>query len=149
MRCQDWYDAGNKALGDPDTTNLRRWKVIAGPPGLEIGSDHYTGVFGREPIPMWRGRDGFYIACKHCNEEFESKGLRCCSKECETAYRETEERRAKMKEAGIEPSNRRMCQAPACDRPIPKWKNGRQVSSKVQFCSPLCRKRAAKSVAPF
>jgi hypothetical protein len=70
-----------------------------------------------------------------------------CSAECEKAYRDTEERQVVMKKAGIEPTARRMCEGPGCDRPIPKWKNGRQVSSKVRFCSDLCRKRAAKKAA--
>jgi hypothetical protein len=35
-----------------------------------------------------------------------------------------------------------MCEGPGCERPIPKWKNGRLVSSKVRFCAALCRKRA-------
>lgn len=91
---------------------------------------------------MRRGSEGYYIACKHCNKEFESKGLRCCSKECESAYLESEARKAVLKEAGIEPEAKRKCDAPGCERSIPKWKNGRQVSSKVRFCSPLCRKRA-------
>ena len=96
-------------------------------------------------MPMRRGSHGFYIACKHCNREFESLGLRCCSSDCDKAYREAQERRAVLKEAGIEPTSRRMCECPGCDRPIPKWKNGRQVSAKVRFCSDLCRKRSAKA----
>ena len=96
---------------------------------------------------MRRGSEGIYIGCKHCNKEFESKGQRCCSKECEKALCDREDNLAKMKEAGIEPTAKRLCEAPGCDRPIPKWKNGRQVSAKVRFCSNLCRKRAAAKAA--
>jgi hypothetical protein len=126
MRCQDWYDDGN-----PSFERQR-----------ELSRVTYTYLDGR---PMRAGRDGFYIACKHCNKEFESLGLRCCSTDCERSYRESQERRAVLKEVGIEPTSRRMCERVGCDRPIPKWKNGRQVSSKVRFCSDLCRKRAAKA----
>jgi hypothetical protein len=151
MRCQAWFDGYNPtyeqqceherkltgaALGD--------FVVVAGPPELEVGSKLYQGL-GFSGMPMRRGSHGFYIACKHCNREFESLDLRCCSSDCDKAYRESQERRAVLKEAAIEPTSRRMCECPGCDRPIPKWKNGRQVSSKVRFCSDLCRKRAAKA----
>jgi hypothetical protein len=151
MRCQVWYDDGNPTYEQPCTSEnkltgaaLGSFFVVAGPPGLEVGSRLYEKV-GFSSIPMRRGGQGFYIACKHCNREFESKGLRCCKQECEKAYRESQERQAVLKEAGIEPISRRMCECPGCDRPIPKWKNGRQVSSKVRFCSDLCRKRSAKA----
>jgi hypothetical protein len=117
---------------------------VAGPPGVEVGSAYYA-TQGFKSAPMRRGSEGFYIACKHCNREFESKGLRCCSQDCERGYRESEANRAIMKKAGIEPASRRMCERPGCDRAIPKWKNGRQVSAKVRFCSDLCRKQSAKA----
>ena len=101
-------------------------------------------------MPMRRGTDGLYIACKHCNREFESLGLRCCSADCDKACREAQERRAVLKEGGIEPTSRRMCECPGCDRPIPKWKNGPQVSAKVRSCSDLCRKRVREGgIKPF
>jgi hypothetical protein len=151
LRCQQCFDDGNPSYEEQREHERRlmnapldSFVVVAGPPGMEVGKSHYAGV-GFKFTPMRRGSEGFYIACKHCNKEFESKGLRCCSPECEKAYRETEARRAMLKEAGIAPTARRMCAGPACDRPIPKWKNGRQVSAKVRFCSDLCRKRAAKA----
>ena len=150
-RCQDWHDAGNPTYEQQceherklTGAALGNFRVVAGPPDLEVRSDLYQRL-GFSGIPMRRGSHGFYIACKHCNKEFGSKGLRCCSPEHEKAYRESQERRAVLKEAGIEPTSRRMCECPGCDRPIPKWKNGRQVSAKVRFCSDLCRKRAAKA----
>jgi hypothetical protein len=142
MRCQDWYDGGN-APGEPDTTTLRGWKVIAGPPGVEIGSDYYTGILGREPIPMRRGKDGFYIACKHCNKEFESIGLRCCSTECERGLRERQENLAIMADAGIEPAAKRTCET--CGARIPTWRNGRKVSSATRFCSSKCGAKARRA----
>ena len=154
MRCQQWFDDGNPSYEQQCEYERELIKapldtlvVVAGPPDLVVGANYYAGVFpeGFKFTPMRRGSEGFYIACKHCNKEFESKGLRCCSTDCDKAYRESEERRAVLKEAGIEPTSRRMCERVGCDRPIPKWKNGRQVSSKVRFCSDLCRKRAAKA----
>jgi hypothetical protein len=154
LRCQAWYDDGNPSYEEQQEHErkllrapLESFVVVAGPPGLEVGADYYASVFpkGFTFTPMRRGSEGFYIACKHCNKEFESKGLRCCSQDCERGYRESQERRTVLKEAGIEPTSRRMCERVGCDRPIPKWKNGRQVSAKVRFCSDLCRKRSAKA----
>jgi hypothetical protein len=151
MRCQAWFDEG-KAAYEQQCDHERKlmgaalsdFVVVAGTPELEIGSKLYQGL-GFSGMPMRRGSHGFYIACKHCNREFESLGLRCCSTDCERSYRESQERRAVLREAGIEPTSRRMCERVGCDRPIPKWKNGRQVSAKVRFCSDLCRKRSAKA----
>jgi hypothetical protein len=151
QRCQDWHDDGNPTYEQQCererklmSASLDGFAVVAGTPDLEVGSKLYQRL-GFSCTPMRRGSHGFYIACKHCNKEFESLGLRCCSTDCERAYRESQERLTVLKEAGIEPSSRRMCERVGCDRPIPKWKNGRQVSAKVRFCSDLCRKRSAKA----
>ena len=151
MRCQQWFDDGNPSFEEQQEHERELIKapldtlvVVAGPPELEVSSKLYRDL-GFSGTPMRRGTHGFYIACKHCNKEFESKGLRCCSHDCEKGYRESEANRAVLKEAGIEPTSRRMCERVGCGRPIPKWKNGRQVSAKVRFCSDLCRKRAARA----
>jgi hypothetical protein len=54
-RCREWCDAGNQRAEDnpgirpteanmPGLYGLRGWKVIAGPPGIEIGSEYYAGI---------------------------------------------------------------------------------------------------------
>jgi hypothetical protein len=63
------------------------------------------------------------------------------------AYNERQTNLAAMTEAGIEPATKRRCAAPGCEATIPKWKNGRRVSSKVTFCSPKCRQRAKRAAA--
>jgi len=52
MRCQAWFDDGNApiARSDPFAVPLGDWKVVAGPPGVEIGSSYYGGVFGDRPL---------------------------------------------------------------------------------------------------
>jgi hypothetical protein len=101
------------------------------------------GAPPKEPaFSMRRGKEGFYITCAHCQKEFESKGLRCCSKECERAYCERQDNLKVMAEAGIEAAPKKRCAAPGCDAIIPKWKNGRKVSARVTFCSPKCRLKA-------
>lgn len=130
MRCQDWYDAGNPSFERQRelTKIVYRW---------------------RDGRPMRPGKEGFYIACAHCNKEFESKGLRCCSVECERGLKERADNLAVMAEAGIDAAPKKRCAAPDCDAVIPKWKNGRQVSARVTFCSPKCRVRAHRAQTAF
>jgi hypothetical protein len=85
MRCQSWFDDENPSFEQqrelerkPLNTPLAGLVVVAGPPGIEVG---YATVLPKGPTPMRRGSEGFYIACKHCNKEFESDGLRCYSKD--------------------------------------------------------------------
>jgi hypothetical protein len=74
--------------------------VVAGP--AEAGTPYYPARgFATTPI-LRRGAAGYYIRCKFCNKEFESKGLRCCSRECERGYRDRQDNLAAMAEAGIE-----------------------------------------------
>ena len=93
-RCQDWYDAGN-----PSYERQR-----------ELTKVQYRWLDGR---PMRAGKEGFYINCAHCKKEFESTGLRCCSKDCERAYCERQDNLATLKEAGIEAAPKKRCAAPA------------------------------------
>jgi hypothetical protein len=66
LPCQAWYDAGNA------------------PVAAEI-------IYRWGDKPLQKSADGFKIACAHCCKDFDSKGLRCCSVECERAYRQREE----------------------------------------------------------
>ncbi len=85
-------------------------------------------------------RDGFAIACAGCSKTFSSKGLRCCSADCERNYREREQNLVTMAEAGIEPSVKRKC---ACGAVIPKWTaTGRAVGTNQRFCSPRCQRKS-------
>ena len=147
LRCQEWYDAGNKPIADyvVDTTTLSGWRVIAGPPGVEIGSDYYANVFKRPPLQMKRGAHGFKIACAHCRRDFDSKGPRCCSIECERACRDTQRNLADMAEVGIEAKPKRTCLQ--CGVRIPTWRNGRRVSAVTRFCSPKCSRSAKRKAA--
>lgn len=141
MRCQDWFDAGNPP---PDDTRdaLIGCRVIAGPPGIEIGSDYYAAIFKRQPIAMKRSTSGFKITCVGCGKEFESRGLRCCSDKCERRHRERQDNIALMAQVGIEPAVKRRCANPGCTNTIPKWRKGRAVSKATRFCSPTCARRA-------
>ena len=91
------------------------------------------------------GLKGFPIDCAHCRKGFDSKGLRCCSTECERRYRERQENLAVMAEVGMEPTPKRLCE---CGAAIPKFRKGRQVSSATRFCSPKCAQRARQRSQP-
>jgi hypothetical protein len=121
-RCRDWYDAGNPGHGQDwlQAKIIYRW---------------------RDGAPMQMGPHGFLINCAHCAKQFDSKALRCCSKECERAYRDRQDNLAVMAEAGIDPATKRQCANPGCEQTIPKWRKGRKVSAKTRFCSPKCAKR--------
>ncbi len=121
-RCRDdWYDAGR--------------------PGLEqdwlLPAQRFHGRDGHAMLPT---KNGFVIQCVRCHKEFESRGLRCCSPECERAYREREENLRLMAEVGLELPVKRTCAD--CGAIIPKWRNGRRVSRTTRFCSPGCSRRA-------
>src|SRR5690242_14659672 len=82
QRCQEWFDAGNPPYSKPD---LSTW---------------YRTRDGKI-LPL--GQTGFLIACAHCAKSFDSKGLRCCSPECERHYRDREDSRAALATVGDEP----------------------------------------------
>jgi hypothetical protein len=144
-RCQEWYDAGNPSFEEQrelqrelDSAPLHSFTAVAGPPDT-VGANPWQSIIDASgdgtPI-LRRGTNGFYIRCAGCQKEFESKGLRCCSAECERRYRERQENLRVMAEAGIEPAAKRACEN--CGTALPKWSKGRL--SKNRFCSARCQK---------
>ena len=120
-RCRNFYDAGN----DPDRPAI---------------SYHW-----RDGLPMRPGPDGFLIACAHCRKEFNSRGLRCCSTECERAHFERQDNLMVLAAVGIEPATKQKCEH--CEAPIPAWRKGRRVSGKVKFCSRKCQQQSFRGAA--
>jgi hypothetical protein len=80
---------------------------------------------------MRRGSVGWIISCPGCRCEFESQGLRCCAADCEGRLCEHAENIELMAE---EPKAKPKCSVPGCDNPIPKWRNGRRMSTRARFC---------------
>jgi hypothetical protein len=131
-RCREWYDAGNPGFAQDWLERKRTaWRVIAGPPGT-VGTEYHNP----DPRPT---KAGCLIGCAHCGQEFDSKGLRCCSIGCEHAYRERQVNLGTMAEVGMEPTSKRQCQT--CGARIPRWRKGRKVSSATRFCSRKCARR--------
>jgi hypothetical protein len=127
LRCQDWYAAGNASIerdhiARVNKTPLEQWRVVAGPPGVEVGASYYAGVFphGHRFTSMTMTEKGYRIRCAACSREFESLGLRCCSAECGRRYREVQDNRAVMADVGIEPAAKRRCANPGCGAVIPE-----------------------------
>jgi hypothetical protein len=141
-KCQNWYDAGGSAYGAPDEVSLTDWKVVAGD---NVGADYYTLILGHTSIAMKRSTSGLKIKCVGCSKEFDSRGLRYCSNTCSRNHRERQDNLAVMAEAGMEPATKRGCAGPGCEKTIPKWRNGRAVSSVTRFCSPACGRRAQRA----
>jgi hypothetical protein len=141
QRCRDWYDSGNPGHRQDwlrqSKTNAP-FRVVAGPPGVEIGSMYHFGK--SDPAAMRPTEHGFTIRCAHCQIEFESKGLRCCSTECERRHRERQDNLEVMAEVGSEPSAKRQCEY--CGAAIPRWRKGRRVSRATRFCSDRCSRKA-------
>jgi hypothetical protein len=135
-RCRELFDDGFPPY---EPVNLRKlfaatWRVTAG------------GDPGYLPKPMRMGPVGFFTTCVGCDKEFESKGLRCCSTECERRYRDREDNTRLMAEVGMEPAAKRMCEADGCGKAIPRWRKGRAVSKSVRFCSPSCQAKTARKL---
>jgi hypothetical protein len=122
-RCRNNFDAGRRRAEAFDPFEVTKWRIVAG------GN---PGYLPSTPIRM--GKSGWHIACAGCQREFESKGLRCCSPECERRSRERAENLALMAEVGIEPKVKRQCAHPGCAATVPKWRNGRRVSKRARFC---------------
>ena len=119
-RCRAWFDAGNPPY-DPNyaSKSNSRW---------------YS-------LPM--GPTGFYINCAGCGRQFDSRGLRCCSTDCERHYREREDNAALMAEVDMQPpAPKRKCQH--CGGDIPNWRKGRRVTKAARFCSDSCSGKAKR-----
>ncbi len=105
----------------------------------------YNRGYALKDNPRWYsltiGPKGFFINCASCGNRFDSVGLRCCSPTCERRYLERDENMALMAEVGMEVEAQPKCSAAGCNNPIPKWRNGRSVSSRARFCDRHSRHR--------
>ena len=119
----------------------------------DAGFPPYDPFYADKRNPRWyslpMGPKGFLIACAGCGKTFDSKGLRCCSIECERGLGEKREVERLKAEAGIEFESalgpKRKCEG--CGGDIPRWRNGRKVSGKTRFCSPSCGQKARAKAA--
>ncbi len=154
VRCRGCYDAGEPGHEQdwllrpkPESLPLTELKVIAGPPGVELGASVHKLTFGNRKLPatlMQRTAAGYMIRCAGCGKDFESKGVHCCSVDCERRYKERQENLALMAKVGIEPAAKRQCVQ--CGTRIPKWTKGKLTPSSRRFCSPKCAQKARRAI---
>jgi hypothetical protein len=123
------FDGGFPPYSRAPISTGVQWHVVAGRPVL-IPRDFST-----------RG-DGCMIACEGCQRGFVSRGLRCCSVECERKHKQQLEIAAAVAEVGLEIAPKRKCEA--CGGAIPRWRAGKAVRKTTRFCSKKCSKRASK-----
>jgi hypothetical protein len=124
-RCRDRYDNGSPAWGRGETQT--------------------KPIYSHELDKARKGQrlrpttNGFLIGCANCRKEFESRGLRCCSRECERGLGEKRKNLETLAEVGMAPAEKRRCLQ--CEGIIPKWTGGRRTVSTKVFCSRKCRQR--------
>jgi hypothetical protein len=113
-RCRDAFDAGAPAWQPPKAPSY----------GLPIG------------------HIGFLVDCCGCGEQFDSRGLRCCSTDCERKFRRKQELDAELADDPFRAVKRACLE---CGGPIANWRNGRRVSKATKFCQPSHQRKAAKN----
>jgi predicted nucleic acid-binding Zn ribbon protein len=123
-RCREWFDAGNP-VHEP-------YNVI-----------DYLHRFPVSGAILRQGPHGAIINCAHCRREFDSRGLRCCSKECERALVQGESLRADMGPLAAEPDARRQCDV--CGVKLPRWIKGKAVPKSRRFCSDRCGRKSRQT----
>jgi hypothetical protein len=119
-RCRVAYDAGFPRYEPPNYDKLYRF---------------------RDGKIMPIGPTGFLIECASCRKRFDSRGLRCCSTECERKLGRKQELEADLKNDPFR-AVKRKCEM--CGSDLPNWRKGRRVSSTTRFCSDRCRKSAGR-----
>jgi hypothetical protein len=108
-----------------------------------------AGYMHRDPKQSYslppRG-DGFVIECAGCRKQFVSKGLRCCSAECDRQHRERKEIEATIAGMEMESTGYVPRKCADCGGDLPRYVGEgrkRKVSTK-RFCSSRCQQAAKK-----
>jgi hypothetical protein len=111
---------------------------------FDNGFPSCEAVSSPTPYGLQPRGDGFVIECKGCRRPFVSKGLRCCSAECDRQHRERKEIEAIVAEVGGELPEKRKCEQ--CGGDIARYqgvgKARKEVRKDARYCSPRCRERA-------
>jgi hypothetical protein len=134
--CREAYDAGAMPAVELNAFPVppEGWRVIAGPS---------PGYMPKQSMRM--GRQGFFI-CLHCKREFESRGLRCCSVECERALTGKAKTVATLAEVGDTLTEKRKCEH--CGGDIANWVGEgvkrRRTPKTTRYCSNRCRDKARR-----
>jgi hypothetical protein len=142
--CVDAFDAGY--VHRSDGVGSKDWAVVA--PAFDKGGA-VKNLVGTRPYArnLPKSGDGFLVGCRHCKRQFVSKGLRCCSVECECQLDERRKIEATMAEVEMESTGYVPRQCEHCGATLPRYvgtgKNRKQ--SFKRFCSPKCKQAAWKA----
>jgi len=109
---------------------------------FDAGFPPYEPFDRDEFYSLPKGQTGFWIECACCRKPFDSRGLRCCSAECERELRRKQELDAELENDPFR-AVKRKCNE--CGGDIPNWRKGRRVSKAAKFCSPRCKAQYGKS----
>jgi hypothetical protein len=91
--------------------------------------------------------DGVMLACLGCGHAFRSRGIRCCSDNCERKSAQRSSAKTELaairKATGVSlPKRGKPCQGPGCSQTLPPW-TAKGRKNKARFCSPRCARKAA------
>jgi hypothetical protein len=123
-RCRGAFDAGVPPRGANPGSEL--YEFTAGLVVVAGGDPGYLPT-----MRMRKGAVGFYIDCRACGAEFDSKGLAYCAT-CSALP--AEERRA------MRPAKARRCEAPGCESFVT-----RTARAGAMYCSEACKQRAYRA----
>jgi hypothetical protein len=130
--CRNAYDNGLTPRDDPNPLSVTRWHTVA---GAEPGSLPRTH--------MRMGKGGFYVPCRGCRREFESRGWAFCSPTCKTKSHEKSANNAIMAEVGMTPPTKQTCLN--CSKNLPTWINGKRRRKNQLCCSQKCARAHRRS----
>ena len=85
------------------------------------------------PYDLPKGPNGFIISCSNCGRRFDSKGLRCCSQQCEKEFQKQDGERKRRNNVVSPFSRAHRCVR--CNEPLRVQLRGR----KRKTCSTRCR----------
>ena len=94
QRCREWFDAGNPPYAPVNVSSvpIRDWKVVAGPPGVNLGASNYGPILDRKrPLRRGQTEPGELIRprrpCQRCGSSLpvwvKGKAVRKSVKYCE------------------------------------------------------------------
>jgi hypothetical protein len=94
QRCREWFDAGNPPYAPVNVSSvpIRDWKVVAGPPGVNLGASYYGPILDRKrPLRRGQTEPGELIRprrpCQRCGSSLpvwvKGKAVRKSVKYCE------------------------------------------------------------------
>jgi hypothetical protein len=143
--CIEAFDAGYAHRSDG--SGPKDWAVVV--PAYDGGGAVKNPVGSRPYARAMTPRgDGFLVECRHCKKQFVSRGLRCCSPECERQVKEDKKTVALLAEVQMESTGYVPRKCEHCDGAIPRYtgvgKARKETRKDARFCSKSCAEKARR-----